>query len=66
MISIEMDIFGNIVKEVEKVTKQDWTGSLKDNKLADEKVAMSIRNSFQNYERDRKGKDVSFFNFKKK
>ena len=61
-----MDIFSNIVKEVEKATKQDWSGSLKENKLADEKVAMSIRNSFQNYERDRKGKDVSFFNFKKK
>lgn len=61
-----MDIFANIVKEVEKATEKNWSGTVKENKMADTKVAMSIRNSFQNYERDRKDGDVSFFNFKRK
>ena len=61
---IEMEIFGNIVLEVEKKTEMGWSGSRKENRLADEKVAMSIRNSLHNYERDRKADAPSFFKFK--
>lgn len=61
---IEMEIFENIVTEVEKKTEMDWSGSRKENRLADEKVAMSIRNSLHNYERDRKADAPSFFKFK--
>ena len=61
---IEMEIFGNVVSEVEEETKHGWSGSMKENKLADEKVAKSIRNSFQIYEKNRKATATSFFRFK--
>ena len=64
LAGIEMEIFGNIVKDVEKEMDQEWSGTKKENRIADEKVAMSIRNSFLNYERDRKANAPSFFKFK--
>lgn len=64
LADIELGIFGNIVKEVEKQTKHEWSGSLKENKLADERVASCIRNSFANYEKDRKADSPSYFKFK--
>ena len=57
---IELDVFKNILKEVEKESDCKWSGTIKENSLADVKIAKSIRNSLINYERDRKKKEPSF------
>ena len=61
---IEMEIFKNVVKDVEKESGFDWSGTLEENISADVKVAKSLRNSFYNYEKDRKKNDPKYFVFR--
>ena len=56
---IEMEIFKNVVKDVEKESGFDWSGTLEENISADIKVATSLRNSFYNYEKDRKNQSIN-------
>ena len=58
-----MNIFNNIKKEVVEETGP-WTGSYKQNMIADVKIASSIYSSFKNYENGMK-RNGSFFIFKK-
>ena len=62
--SIERRIFYNIKPEVELETGE-WRGTVEQNRIADQKVADSIMNSFRSYEEgmQRKG---HFFNFRRK
>ena len=60
LLQIEIDVFKNILKEVEKETECKWSGTIKENSLADAKIAKSIRNSLINYERDRKDQEPSY------
>ena len=57
---IELEVFKNILKEVESETDCKWSGSIKENSLADVKIAKSIRNSLINYERDRKDQEPTY------
>ena len=50
---IEMEIFKNVMKDVEKQNGFDWTGTLEENISADIKVAASIRSSLYNYEKEK-------------
>lgn len=60
-----MGIFKNIIKDVEKQTGFDWSGTLEENISADVKVAGSVRSSFYNYEKDRKqSKGPQYFKFR--
>ena len=61
---IEMEIFKNVVKDVEKENGVYWSGTLEENILADIKVASSMRNSFYNYEKDKKKNGPMYFVFK--
>ena len=57
----------NIEERVFKVVKKEfegWDDSLETNKLADQKCAKLIRNSFMTYEKNRKKADDTFFKFK--
>ena len=60
---IEEEIFLNIKGEVEKELGREWAGDKEQNSLADMKVAQSLKKSFQNYEKGRKGGDIKFFKF---
>ena len=60
MSQIELDVFKNILKKVEKESDCKWSRTIKENSLADAKIAKSIRNSLINYERDRKKEEPSF------
>ena len=62
---IEMDIFKNVINEVEKQNGFDWSGTLEENVSADTKIAASIRSSFYNYEQGRKmSKGPQYFVFR--
>lgn len=60
---IEEEIFLNIKAEVEKELGREWEGDKEQNSLADMKVAQSVKKSFRNYERTRKGTDIQYFKF---
>ena len=60
---IEEEIFLNIKADVEKELGRDWVGDKEQNSLADMKVAQSVKKSFRNYERSRKGTDIQYFKF---
>ena len=40
-----------------------WTGSAEQNRLADYKIAGSVKNSFKNYEKNKKEYEQSYFKF---
>ena len=60
---IEQEIFLNIKPEVEKELGRPWMGDKEQNRLADFKVALSVKRSFNNYEKNRGDKDVQYFKF---
>ena len=60
---MEMNVFKNILKEIENEIGHPWEGSKKENELADLKVAISIKNSFANYEKNKSKTDQLFFKF---
>lgn len=63
LLSIEETTFGVVKADVEKKLG-DWVGTLAQNKMADSCTASALFNSLKTYERNRKGHDESFFNFK--
>ena len=60
--AIEQDIFLNMKAQMEK-ENQTWDGEKESNKVADFKVAQSIKKSFLNYEKDRKKSEPQYFKF---
>ena len=60
---IEQEIFLNIKPQVERELDQTWDGDQNANRLADQKVAMSFKKSFINYESDRSKDDPKYFKF---
>lgn len=63
LLNIEMSVFMNIKKEVIEETGP-WTGSQKQNVMADVKIAFSIYSSFRSYEKSLK-RHGSYFNFRR-
>ena len=61
--NIEQEVFLNIKAHVEKELNHSWDGEKKSNRLADFKIAQSIKKSFLNYESDRQRNDPKYFNF---
>lgn len=59
---IEQEIFLNIKPQVEK-EHVTWDGEKESNRLADFKVAQSVKKSFLNYENDRGRSDPKYFKF---
>ena len=59
---IEQEIFLNIKPHVEK-EHVTWDGGRESNRLADFKVAQSVKKSFLNYENDRERRDPKYFKF---
>ena len=59
----EEDIFKSLVKEEVEKEMGSWTGSEHQNKNADMKVAIIVKNSFRNYENNRKPYEDSYFKF---
>ena len=62
-LRIEEEVFLNIKAQVEKELGRDWDGGTEANKLADFKVAQSVKKSFHNYEKTRASSDRQFFKF---
>ena len=62
-LAIEQELFLNIKPQVEKELGREWDGGLEANKVADFKVAQSIKKSFYNYEKTRASSDRQFFKF---
>ena len=62
-LTIEEEVFLNIKPQVEKDLGRDWDGGTEANKLADFKVAQSVKKSFHNYEKTRASNDRQFFKF---
>ena len=61
--AIEERIFVDVIKE--KMVKESgaWKGSIRQNKDADKKVSVLIRNSLKAYEKNKKAYEKSFFYF---
>lgn len=62
-LAIEKDLFLNIKPQVEKELGTEWDGQSEANRLADFKVAQSVKKSFFNYEKNRASGDPKFFTF---
>ena len=63
LLDVEMNIFKNVKKEVVDETGP-WIGSLKQNMMADVKIAFSIFSSFKNYSGGMQ-RHGAFFRFKR-
>ena len=61
--SIEERIFVDVIKE--KIVKESgaWKGSKRQNKDADKKVSVLVRNSLKAYEKNKKAYENSYFYF---
>lgn len=64
LLAIEMRIFCNVKKEIE-ATLGPWSGTARENFMADTKIAQSISSSFKSYEKGMK-RHGSFFDFKRR
>ena len=62
-LEIEQELFLNIKQQVEKELGTEWDGGLEANRLADFKVAQSVKKSFVNYEKNRATSDPKYFKF---
>ena len=60
---IEEMSFAQIFKYEVEAELGSWTGSDEQNRLADYKIAGSVKNSFRNYEKTKKGYEQSYFKF---
>jgi hypothetical protein len=60
---IEEMSFAQIFKDEVEAELGSWTGSDEQNCLADYKIAGSVKNSFRNYEKTKKGYEQSYFKF---
>ena len=58
---IEQELFVTFVKKEVEAEQGTWVGSVKNNRLADMKVAAIVRTSFKNYERIKKECEPSYF-----
>ena len=61
LLKIEKRICENVKKDL----ALEWTGSSTQNSQCDFKVSKCVKASFQNYEKTKTGKDVSYFKFTK-
>ena len=62
-LKIEQELFLNIKQQVEKELNMEWDGGLEANRMADFKVAQSVKKSFGNYEKNRATNDPKYFTF---
>ena len=62
-LEIEQQLFLNVKSQVEKELGREWDGGLEANRLADFKVAQSVKKSFHYYEKTRAASDPQFFKF---
>ena len=60
--AIEEELFETIKGNVEKVTSS-WIGSIEQNRMADQKIATLIRNSFKSYETTKESPEKMMFQF---
>ena len=60
--SIQLSIFKNVMKEIDKEEQDSFNGSREHNRIGDFKVAVSIKKSFRNFEANKK-KEKSYFKF---
>ena len=60
--AIEEELFETIKGNVEKVTRS-WIGSVEQNRMADQKIATLIRNSFKSYETTKESSEKMMFQF---
>ena len=60
---IEEKSFAHIFKKEVEAELGPWTGSAEQNRLADYKIAGSVKNSFKNYEKNKKEYEQSYFKF---
>ena len=60
---VEERSFSNLVKEEVETELGVWSGLEEQNRLADFKIASSIKTAFKNYERNKKSYEKSFFKF---
>ena len=62
LLKIEKEIFLNIKKEVEEFYGHRWSGTEQENSYVDHRIALSVKQSFQTYEKD-KSKEKTYFKF---
>ena len=60
---IEFKLFLSFAKSEVERELGVWSGTVDQHKLADAKIALSVRNAFKNYEEDKNDYEKSFFDF---
>lgn len=60
----EEELFENFVKVEVEQEVGPWTGSKKQNKSADMKIAVIVKSSFRSYEKTRKSYEKGYFKFR--
>ena len=63
LLKIEETLFKSILTEVVDETGKEWGGEVKQQRLADIKVATSLKQSFVDYENSKQKSSKSFFKF---
>ena len=63
VLEIESTIFKRIKAEVIEDSGREWTGDRIQNKMADLKIALSLKSSFYNYEKSKSAGSRSYFKF---
>ena len=63
LLKIEETLFKSIIAEVVDETGREWEGDIKQQRLADNKVATSLKQSFVDYEKSKAKTSKSFFKF---
>lgn len=61
--AIEMDIFYDVVKQEVQQIHGSWKGSREENQMADMLIASLVKNSFKNYELNKKSYEPEYFRF---
>ena len=63
VLEIEASIFKKVREEVIEDSGREWTGDRVQHRMADSKIASSLKSSFFNYEKSKAAGSKSFFKF---